>query len=92
MDVLDAQGNYYGDSSEFAPDQNLTASTGKNDPNSLWGSNLLGTLGTTASGLITSLSNNNKPKTTTNPLAKYLPYILGGVALLVVAALVFRRK
>ena len=84
----------------------LTASTGAGDDSSVFGSGLLSTLdtlgkvGQTGAGLYTSLPGKAAPAGTaaapaaaasTSTWTKYLPWIIGGVVLLVVLGFVFRR-
>jgi hypothetical protein len=72
-------------------DGSLPASTGKNDSSSVWGSGILGGLDSvtkSAGNIIGSLKGTNK-KTTATPSWIYLA--AGGLVLLLVVGVLFRR-
>ena len=83
----------------------LQANTGQNDNNSVWGSGLLDTVGAwgnTAGTLYNTFTNNGAapatPTATASPtpaassgFSKYLPWVIGGVVLLVVLGIVFKK-
>jgi hypothetical protein len=83
----------------------MQSDTGQNDPNSIWGSgNLLSTLGKlagTAGDVYSRFTGKTPaaappptaaPATSTSSWQKYLPWAIGGVVVLVVVALVFKRR
>jgi LPXTG-motif cell wall-anchored protein len=73
-------------------DGTVPASTGKNDSSSVWGSGVLSGLDSltkSAGNILTGLKGNAKPKTSATPSWIYLA--AGGVVLLLVVGLLFRK-
>lgn len=82
----------------------VTANTGQTDSRSIWGSGLLSTLGdlaTTGANVYATATGRKNQTPAAAPVAtatvttpawqKYLPWIAGGAALLIVGLLVFRK-